>query len=115
MKAEHINPFVESSVNVFETMLGCKPERGEIRIADTNGGDRHDVTALIGLTGTAKGMVEVSFPGQTAVAISNRLAGTDCGEVDDSVTDALGEVVNMIAGGAKVSSRAMTFPSAFPQ
>ncbi|RKY24119.1 MAG: chemotaxis protein CheX [Planctomycetota bacterium] len=104
MKVEHINPFVECTKNVFETVLGTTATHGRIRRADPAGSDRHDVTALIGLSGTAKGVVEMSFPGKTAVAISNKMQGADCTngtEINDDVVDALGEVVNMIAGGAK--------------
>jgi len=100
MKAEYINPFVESTGEVFTTMLSCAPSWGDIRL-DVGDSGPFEISALIGLTGTAKGTVEMSFPDTTAVAICNRLIGQENSEVNEGVIDALGEMVNMVAGSAK--------------
>jgi len=57
--------------------------------------------ALIGLSGPARGTVALSFPTETAVGIVNRLLGTQTKVIDDTVSDAIAEVVNIVAGGAK--------------
>ena len=104
MKVEHINPFVAATSEVFTTMLQCTPERGQMMLHDKDteecGGPYH-ITAIIGLTGTVKGTTEMSFPESTALAISNKLAGEENTEINESVVDALGEMVNMVAGAAK--------------
>ncbi|MFP4458839.1 MAG: chemotaxis protein CheX [Candidatus Zixiibacteriota bacterium] len=100
MNAEYINPFIESVFNVFDTMLGAEVNRGKPDVTDGNGNPR-DLTALIGLSGTVKGTVALAFPVKTALNIVSRLLGMDIDTVDDTITDGLGEIVNMVAGGAK--------------
>lgn len=100
MKVEYINPFIESTYDLFSTMLSSKAKRGEVGVTTEEFGDA-DVTALIGLSGYAKGMVAISFPKETALNICGKLLSTEPTEVDDTVSDAVAEVVNILAGGAK--------------
>jgi chemotaxis protein CheX len=57
--------------------------------------------ALIGLSGMARGMVTLAFPVDTALNMVNNLLGTEIRVVDDTVSDAIAEMVNIVAGGAK--------------
>jgi len=100
MKVEYINPFIESVQEVLSTMLGCKAERGEVGLAGDPGGTR-EVTALIGLSGVARGTVVLSFPITTALRMVSRLTGVDIRIPDETVSDGVAELVNMVAGGAK--------------
>jgi chemotaxis protein CheX len=100
MKVEYINPFIESTYDLFSTMLGSKAVRGDVGLAKPDGNPR-DVTALIGFSGPARGMVSLSFPIETALHMVNRLLGTEIRVVDDTVSDAIAEMVNIVAGGAK--------------
>ena len=100
MKVEFVNPFIESVYNLFETMLGCSVERGVPGISKGEPNLR-DITALIGLSGTIKGTVALAFPVNTALSMVGMLLGMEIKTVDDTVTDGLGELVNIIAGGAK--------------
>lgn len=102
MKVEYINPFIESIHNLFTTMLDSKLSRGEIGINKPagNGGPRL-ITALIGLSGPARGTVALSFPVKTALALAGHLVGSKLTVVDDTVSDAVAELVNIVAGRAK--------------
>ncbi len=100
MKVEHINPFIESVYELFSTMLDSRAKRGKVKIADEEV-DPHEITALIGLSGPARGTVAVSFPESTVLRIASQLSGMEIHQFDEMVTDALGEMVNIIAGGAK--------------
>ncbi len=100
MKVEYINPFIESVYDLFSTMLGCEAKRGNIGLAKP-GGALREITALIGLSGRAKGTVAISFPEATALAMVGRLLGTEMETIDETISDALGEMVNIVAGGAK--------------
>jgi len=100
MKVEYINPFIEAVYDLFGTMLNAKATRGEVGVAGEKGNAR-DMMALIGLSGPARGMVALSFPVQTALNMVNQLLGTETKVVDDSVSDAIAELVNIVAGGAK--------------
>lgn len=100
MKVEYINAFIQSVHDLFSTMLEAKVTRGNVGIAQSTAGLR-DIVALIGLSGPACGMVAMAFPTTTALRIVNKLLGIDLRVIDDTVSDAIAEVVNIVAGGAK--------------
>ena len=100
MKVEYINPFIESTYDLFSTMLGSKAVRGDVGLAKPDANPR-DIMALIGLSGMARGMVALSFPVDTALNMVNQLLGTEIRAMDDTVSDAIAEMVNIVAGGAK--------------
>ncbi len=100
MKVEYINPFIESTYDLFATMLSSKAVRGDVGLVKDAENPR-DIMALIGLSGMARGMVALAFPVATALNMVNRLLGTEIRTVDDTVSDAIAEMVNIVAGGAK--------------
>jgi chemotaxis protein CheX len=61
----------------------------------------NDISAVIGLTGEARGAVIVSMHQKLAITLTDMLTGDFHTEMDDDVTDAVGEIVNIIAGNAK--------------
>lgn len=105
MKVEYINPFIESTYDLFSTMLSSKAIRGDVGLAKP-GANPRDIMALIGLSGMARGMVALAFPVDTALNMVNRLLGTQIRVIDDTVSDAIAEMVNIVAGGAKAKIRA---------
>jgi chemotaxis protein CheX len=100
MKAQYINPFIESVHDLFNTMLGCEARRGDISLARSFS-TGHEVIALIGLSGIVRGTVALAFPARTALHMVNRLLGVETIGVNDEVLDAVAELVNIVAGGAK--------------
>ena len=106
MKVEYINPFIESIYGLFERMLESKVERGNPGISNGNGNPR-DITALIGLSGTVKGTIALAFPVDTALNMVSRLLGIEIKHVDETVTDGIGELVNIVAGNAKTKLSTM--------
>ena len=109
MKVEYVNPFLESLHNLFDTMLGCPVERGEPGITKSNGNPR-EITALIGLSGNVKGTVALAFPNNTALAMVSRLMGMEIKTIDETIIDGLGEIVNIVAGGAKAKLSELESP-----
>lgn len=101
MKVEYINPFIESTYELFSTMLSATAKRGDVGLAGESAGSPRDLMGLIGLSGPARGMVALAFPIDTALNMVNRLLDTDLKVVDDTVSDAIAEMVNIVAGGAK--------------
>src|SRR5687768_3607686 len=100
MKAEYINPFVISAVEVFSTMLDCELTRGKLSLtADFQ--PAHDVSGIIGLSGKASGTVVVSVDRNVAISATERMLGQRPLTIDTDVIDAVGELTNMIAGRAK--------------
>ena len=100
MKAEYINPFIKSTVNVFSTMVDCTLERGPLQTRDSFA-PLHEVSGIIGLSGKAMGTVVVSLSREMALQTAGVMLGERPLEIDADVTDAVGEIANMIAGGAK--------------
>ena len=100
MKAVILNPFIQSTVEVLRTMAGIEPRRGTPRL---KGGEdsSSDVSGLIGLTGQVQGFVAVSFRESAALYVVTRFLGESVETVDAQVRDAVGELTNIIAGGAK--------------
>lgn len=100
MKAEYVNPFISSTLNVIETMTGLHPTKGDLYIkSDQN--LHYDVSAVIGIVGDVVGYVSVSLPEKLAAKIASIFLMEDKEEIDTDVGDAIGELINMIAGSTK--------------
>lgn len=102
MKAEYINPFIQSIESVFDTMLSTSIQRLQAR-ATKDGSIRPGpwLSSIIGISGQAHGAVALSFPRETALKIAGQFLANDFAEVTEEVTDALAELANMVGGGAK--------------
>lgn len=102
MKAEYINPFIASIDSVFNTMLHTTLERQQMRVGcDAIVRKGQTLTSIIGISGAASGVVALSFPLPTALALAGKFIGTQFTEVTGEVTDALAELVNIVGGSAK--------------
>jgi chemotaxis protein CheX len=100
MKVEYINPFLNASISVFSTMLGVNLSRGEPYLK--NGAQpNHEVSGIIGLSGKGRGMVVVSMCREVALGAASKMLGETCTEINADVSDAVGELTNIIAGAAK--------------
>jgi len=101
MKAEIVNPFLHSVINVMSTMatLDPKPGKGSLKASNIS---RGDVSGIIGMSSdTVAGSMAVSFPKAVILGVVKRMLGDELDEIDDTVTDLVGEITNMISGGAK--------------
>jgi len=95
-----IMPFVNSTTNVFTTMMNIKPVIGKPHLKD-DAKTSHDVSGIIGFSGEIVGSVVVSFQMETAVKLVNALVGMEVDPKSPDFIDAVGELANMIAGNAK--------------
>ncbi len=100
MQSQQIQPFIRSLGNTFKTMLQCPVRLGQLWPKPARA-PLHEVTGVIGLSGKATGVVVVSFSESLAVRAAAAMLLREPVEVDDDVVDAVGELTNMIAGGAK--------------
>lgn len=100
MKVEYINPFVKAVLLVFSTMLNCTLKRGQ-PYKKVNFQPMHEVTGIIGLSGKAKGTVVLSLDREAAMRATEVLLGERPFCINADVTDAVGELTNIIAGNAK--------------
>ncbi len=100
MDVNHVQPFIQETVNTFEVMLGVKPSAQELETKESTDGT-YDISAIIGISGSGTGAVVVSFPEDVACKIVSRMLGEEITEVNQDVSDGLGELVNIITGNAK--------------
>jgi chemotaxis protein CheX len=113
MKAENINPFIESVAEVFENMLETEVKMGDPS-ADAEESATPDLIGVIGLSGTAQGIVSLRLPVKTALDIIGKMVGTEFRSVDSSIIDGVGELVNIIAGNAKAKFKGQTLSLSLP-
>jgi chemotaxis protein CheX len=98
---QYIQPFVEVSTSVFKSMLQVDlvPERayfiGKEAFLDW------DISGIIALTGEVKGLVAISVKYPTAKKITGMLMKVKQDISTTDMVDAIGEIVNIIAGNVK--------------
>ena len=101
MDVKFINPVLDAIVNVLETMAQIKPQIGSPRIK-TDKKSLGIVTGIIDMKGTqTTGSIAISFSKAVALEIATRMLRMEFKQVDDLVQDLVGEISNMVAGGAK--------------
>jgi chemotaxis protein CheX len=100
MKAEYINPFLVSTITAFDTMLKCALTRGTPYVK-TGSQPSHEVSGVIGLSGRAQGTVVVGLGREAALKVAEVMLQERPPEINGDVVDAVGEMANIIAGGAK--------------
>jgi chemotaxis protein CheX len=100
VRVEHINPFISATVRTFQTMVYSQALPGKVALAE-DGSIRSDISGVISLTGMARGSVALSFPRITALKVVSAFIGDRILALDDTAADAIGELVNIVAGAAK--------------
>ena len=100
MKVEWINPFLAATVDTFRRMANTKVTPGKPYLF-THQQNSKDISGVIGLSGTLKGAVVIGMPQAVALATVQRLIGTKYETLTPEVSDAMGELANIIAGYAK--------------
>ena len=100
MKAALISHFQEATVAVLQTMAAIEVEAGQPCIK-TGFTSRGDISAVVGLTGETQGSLSLSFPKDCICHIVSRMFGEPCGDINEEVKDAVGELTNMISGDAR--------------
>lgn len=101
MKADYINPFINSTINVLKTMAFTDPQPGKPGVK-TNKLTWGSVTGIIGMAGEGvAGNMVLSFDQPSILGIVTKMLGEEFKEVNKDVVDAVGELTNMISGGAK--------------
>lgn len=98
---EIVNPFLESMSNVLATMAMLEPQAGAAAVKDEDIACG-EITGIIGLVGdNFKASLAVSFSKPVILQITERMLGETIAEIDDTVIDLVGEITNMVTGGAK--------------
>lgn len=102
MKAEYLNPFMSATKNVLETMAQMSVTSEKPKLKEDNR-THGEVTGVIGLASdTVEGSMVISFSQPCILkVVSSMLMEAQKDAIDDDIIDAVGELTNMICGGAK--------------
>jgi chemotaxis protein CheX len=90
-------PLLETATReVFELMLSCQLS------PSINADESHlNITAMVGLAGQLCGVLSVRCDDKAAKLMASKMLGVDLDKVGPEMSDALGEVCNMVAGNFK--------------
>jgi chemotaxis protein CheX len=77
-------------------MLGCR-----LTVPATAEDPTAEVTAMVGLAGQLCGVLSVRCDNEAAALMTSKMLGVELDKVGPEVSDALGEVCNMVAGNFK--------------
>jgi chemotaxis protein CheX len=108
MDVRFINPFLEGTVEVLTTMAFVNPKPGKPYLKKDNLA-KGDVSGIIGITGTIKGSLALSFSAGSILKIVSNMLGEEITSVNGDIRDAVGEITNMVSGAARKRIEAMGF------
>lgn len=100
MDVRLINPFINATINVLETMAFIRVDAGTPYLKKDNTATG-DVSGVLGLTGVANGTIAVTFEAQCILAVVSGMFGEEMHEINNEIADAVGELTNMISGQAR--------------
>jgi chemotaxis protein CheX len=95
-----INPFINATLNVLETMAFVKSE-AEKPYLKKNNVAKGDVSGVVGFTGETSATVFITFDEPCIVKVVSNMLGEEINEINDDIKDAVGELTNMISGQAR--------------
>ncbi len=116
INVEYINPFISATLQTLEVMAGLRPKRGS-PFAKADMVAKGEISGVIGLAGDhTVGSVAITFSEVLARRLYENMVGEPAATITREVKDAVGEVANMIAGGAKavLSQAGHSFRIAIP-
>ncbi|MDP6445489.1 MAG: CBS domain-containing protein [Pirellulaceae bacterium] len=99
MRVEFINPFIVSTKQTFETMLGWELERSNV-FAMNDIQLQDGVTGVIDLTGGATGKVALTLSRTLGFEVTQEILMEETPDARQ-MADAVGELTNIVAGNAK--------------
>ena len=99
---KYIQPFIKVCEKVFNEFCQTEVKAGRVFFVSKDEYESSwDVSGIIGLSGEASGAVAISMKDVTAFEVTKMLTGETYTFIDSDVTDAVGEIINIIAGNVK--------------
>lgn len=99
--AQLASNIVETTVEVFQTMLGEEVLPGQPVLDQSGWGPSLQVQAMVGVAGCCSGTGILACTALSARKIASSLLMCECAGLDDDVLDAVAEMGNMIIGNLK--------------
>jgi len=98
---QYIEPFIKVCKNVFTEFVNLNLEAKLPYFMEKDAVTEWDISAIIGLTGEARGAVVISMKDELAIKLTAILTGKSQNVLYADVVDAVGEIINIIAGNVK--------------
>ncbi len=92
-----VNPFIEGALHILDTTAFVKV-KPEPPILKSNSLVQGDISGLMEISGDLEGTAAISFSEKSILGIVSAMFGEEMLEINDEITDAVGEISNMIAG-----------------
>lgn len=100
MKAEYINPFLESASTVIEQVIHVKPKTGKLEVKNVKMVEKY-IWVQIGMSGQMNGDIVFGLHEHVALKmVSAMMGGFVVTELDEVGQSAISELSNMISGNA---------------
>ncbi|WP_308635600.1 chemotaxis protein CheX [Paenibacillus silvisoli] len=100
MKAEYINPFLESAKIVIEQVAQVKPSTGQLGVKEIKFANDY-IWIQIGINGQMNGDIVFGLSEEVALKmVSAMMGGYPIAEMDEMGKSAISELGNMISGNA---------------
>lgn len=100
IKAEYINPFLESASTVIEQVANVKPKTGKLEVKQVRMAEDY-IWIQIGMSGQMNGDIVFGLHESVALKlVSAMMGGFDVTEMDEMSQSAISELSNMISGNA---------------
>lgn len=108
MRYEYIEPFMDSTIKVLDSVLQSDIAKGDISLVR---GERinGDIAVVINLEGYSEGNIILNMDFDTAVRIFNIMNSADFETLTPLGMDTIAELANMIAGNAASTLNDMGF------
>lgn len=115
MDVKLVNPFINATINVLETMAFVTVTAGRPYLKKNNVAVG-DVSGVLGLTGVANGTIAVTFEEKCILNIVSNMFGETMDCLNHEIADAVGELTNMISGQARreLEEQGKVFKAAIP-
>ncbi|MCG6534600.1 MAG: chemotaxis protein CheX [Syntrophales bacterium LBB04] len=115
MDVRFVNAFLEGTVTVLKTMAFVEPRAGKPYVKKdvvAHG----DISGIIGLTGAARGSLALSFTESCILKIVSNMLGEEITSINNDITDAVGEITNMVSGVSRkhLEAQGLNVTSAIP-
>jgi len=110
VKAEFINPFLQAAAEVLEKEAHTRVHRGRISVQDS-AYTTQEVTTILGVTGSVRGVVIYGMSQQTALEIISEMLGERPTEFDQLAQSGIAEMGNVITGRAAMLLEEAGYPS----
>ena len=103
LDTDFINPFLNATLNVLKIQAGVEAKAGKIFLKKDSQKSMGSISGVIGLVSDSfNGSVNITFPEDVFLKVVSGMLGEEYTELSQEITDAAGEITNMIFGQAKV-------------